>query len=172
MIGTGASGMQTAPAIAPEVERLTIFQRSPHWAMKHPLYHQEVSPGVRWAMRYVPFYSSWYRLTLFWAASETFHHTLKIDPDWPHPERSLNAKNEKWREELTAYILSKIGHRKDLVAKCIPDYPPFGKRMLRDNNWYDMLLQPHVELVTDRVERVEEDGVVAGGRKYPAEVLI
>lgn len=172
MIGSGASGMQAGPAIAPAVERLTIFQRSPHWAMKHPLYHQEVSAGARWAMRHVPFYASWYRLTLFWAASESFHSTLKIDPEWPHPERSLNAKNEKWREDLTAYIMSKVGHRKDLLPKVIPDYPPFGKRMLRDNNWYDMLLRPNVELVTDRVERVESDGVVAGGRKYPADVLV
>jgi 4-hydroxyacetophenone monooxygenase len=172
MIGSGASGMQTGPAIAPEVENLTIFQRSPHWAMKHPLYHQDVSAGARWAMRFVPFYASWFRLTLFWAASEAFHWTLKIDPDWPHPERSLNAMNERWREDLTAYIMSKVGHRKDLVPKVIPDYPPFGKRMLRDNNWYDMLLRDNVDLVTDRVERVEPDGVVAGGQKYPADVIV
>jgi len=29
MIGTGASGMQTGPSIAPEVEKLTVFQRTP-----------------------------------------------------------------------------------------------------------------------------------------------
>ncbi|WP_137389643.1 flavin-containing monooxygenase [Rhodoligotrophos defluvii] len=172
MIGTGASGMQTGPAIAPEVARLTIFQRSPHWAMKHPLYHANVQPGVSWAMRYIPFYASWFRLTLFWAASEAFHATLKIDPDWPHPERSLNAANERWREELEAYITSKVGHRKDLLAKVIPDYPPFGKRMLRDNHWYDMLLRNNVELVTDRIERIEADGVVAAGKKYPADVIV
>ncbi|MBS7700174.1 MULTISPECIES: NAD(P)/FAD-dependent oxidoreductase [unclassified Chelatococcus] len=172
MIGTGASGMQTGPAIAPDVESLTIFQRSPHWAMKHPLYHKEVSHGARWAMRYLPFYASWFRLTLFWAASEAFHWTLKIDPNWPHPERSLNAMNEQWRQDLTAYILSKVGHRKDLIPKVIPDYPPFGKRMLRDNNWYDMLLRDNVELVTDGVERVEPDGVIANGRKYPTDVII
>ncbi|HWK65822.1 MAG TPA: NAD(P)/FAD-dependent oxidoreductase [Rhizobiaceae bacterium] len=172
MIGTGASGMQTGPAIAPDLERLTIFQRSPHWAMKHPLYHQKVSEGARWAMRHVPFYASWFRLTLFWAASESFHWTLKIDPNWPHPERSLNAMNDRWREDLTAYIMAKVGHRKDLIPKVIPDYPPFGKRMLRDNNWYDMLLRDNVDLVTDRVERIESDGVVAGGKKYPADVIV
>ncbi|MBX3529410.1 MAG: NAD(P)/FAD-dependent oxidoreductase [Rhizobiaceae bacterium] len=172
MIGTGASGMQTGPAIAPQVGKLTIFQRSPHWAMKHPLYHQEVSTGARWAMRNVPYYASWYRLTLFWAASEAFHWTLKIDPAWPHPKRSLNAMNEKWREDLTAYIMSKVGHRKDLLPKVIPDYPPFGKRMLRDNNWYDMLLRDNVELVAAHVERVEADAVVADGKRYPADVIV
>ncbi|MGO4843312.1 NAD(P)/FAD-dependent oxidoreductase, partial [Rhizobiaceae sp. 2RAB30] len=54
----------------------------------------------------------------------------------------------------------------------IPDYPPFGKRMLRDNNWYDMLLRDNVDLITDGVERVEPDGVVAGGQKYLADVIV
>ncbi|NJO23592.1 MAG: NAD(P)/FAD-dependent oxidoreductase [Sphingomonadales bacterium] len=67
MIGTGASGMQTGPSIAPAVDKLTIFQRSPHWAIHHPLYHAAVSPGVRWAMQHVPFYANWLRLQQFWA---------------------------------------------------------------------------------------------------------
>ena len=40
-IGTGASGMQIGPAIAPTVGHLTIFQRSPHWARKNPLLFAE-----------------------------------------------------------------------------------------------------------------------------------
>jgi 4-hydroxyacetophenone monooxygenase len=35
-----------------------------------------------------------------------------------------------------------------------------------------MLLRSNVELVTDRVERVEADGVIAGGRKCLADVLV
>lgn len=172
MIGSGASGMQAGPEMASNVASLTIFQRSPHWALKHPLYHAPVSPGVQWAMRHIPFYASWFRLQLFWAASEAFHQTLKIDPDWPHPERSLNAANQRMRDELTAYIVSKVGHRPDLMDKVVPDYPPFGKRMLRDNNWYDMLLRDNVELVTTGIDRVEPDGVVSAGRHYPADAIV
>ena len=172
MIGTGASGMQAAPTIAPEVGQLTIFQRSPHWAIRHPLYHADVSPGVRWAMRNLPFYASWFRFQLFWAASDGFHATLRIDPDWEYPERSLNAANDKLRHELIAYIESEIGDRKDLLPKVIPNYPPFGKRMLRDNNWYKMLLRPNVELVTEGVERIEPDAVISGGQRYPADVIV
>lgn len=172
MIGTGASGMQVAPTIAPEVERLTIFQRSPHWIIRHPLYHADVSPGVRWAMKNVPFYASWFRFQLFWGASDGFHGTLRRDPDWPHPERSLNAANDKLRQDLIAYINSELGDRPDLLPKVIPDYPPFGKRMLRDNHWYKTLRRDNVELVTGAVERVEPDAVVVDGERYPADVIV
>jgi cation diffusion facilitator CzcD-associated flavoprotein CzcO len=40
MIGTGASGMQTGSSIAPEVAHLTVFQRTPHWAMNNRNYPQ------------------------------------------------------------------------------------------------------------------------------------
>ncbi len=172
MIGTGASGMQVGPTIAPVVKNLTIFQRSPHWAIRHPLYHASVSHGVRWAMRHIPFYASWFRFQLFWAASDGFHATLQMDPAWPHPERSLNAANETLRNELIAYVKAELGDRTDLLAKVIPDYPPFGKRMLRDNHWYKMLLRDNVELVTGGVDRVEPDAVIAGGQRYPVDAIV
>ena len=50
MVGTGASGMQAGPAVAPHAASLTIFQRSPHWAGKNPLYHLPVSDGQMWAL--------------------------------------------------------------------------------------------------------------------------
>ena len=33
VIGTGASAIQVIPAIAPEVESLTVFQRTPIWCL-------------------------------------------------------------------------------------------------------------------------------------------
>lgn len=173
MIGTGASGMQTAPSIAPDVAQLTIFQRSPHWAIRHPLYHAQVSEDVKWVIRHVPFYVSWFRFQLFWAASDGFHRTLQIDPDWGAPDLSINADNHKMREDLETYIKSKIGDRPDLLAKTIPPYPPFGKRMLRDNNWYEMLRRPNVDLVTEKVEQVEADAIVTtDGKRYEVDAIV
>jgi 4-hydroxyacetophenone monooxygenase len=173
MIGTGASGMQTGPSIAPTVGKLTIFQRSPHWAIRHPLYHADVSDEVKWVIRHIPFYVSWFRFQLFWAASDGFHRTLQMDPDWPTPDLSINADNHRMREELIDYIKSKIGDRPDLLEKTIPNYPPFGKRMLRDNHWYDMLRRPNVELVTEKVARIEPDAIVTTeGKRYETDVIV
>ncbi|ETR78569.1 monooxygenase [Afipia sp. P52-10] len=173
MIGTGASGMQTAPSIAGDVAQLTIFQRSPHWAIRHPLYHARVSDDVKWVIRHVPFYVSWFRFQLFWAASDGFHRTLQIDPSWSQPALSINAENHRMREELIGYITSQIGDRPDLLAKTVPPYPPFGKRMLRDNNWYEMLRRPNVELVTEKIAHIERDAIVAAdGRRHPVDAIV
>lgn len=172
MIGTGATGIQVGPAIADKVGHLTIFQRSKHWIIKHPMYHEGVPEAVTWASKHIPYYLDWFRFGLFWAASDGFHHTLKIDPKWPDPAHSLNAENAQMREELIAYAKSELGDRTDLLEKTIPDYPPFGKRMLRDNDWYKMLRRPNVDLFAGDIDHIEEDGIVAGGTKYPIDVIV
>ncbi len=172
MIGTGATGIQVAPAIVDRVEHLTIFQRSKHWITRHPMYHEHVPEAVTWASKHIPYYYDWFRFQLFWAASDGFHPTLRIDPNWTDPKHSLNAENAKMRDELIGYIEEELGDRTDLLAKVVPDYPPFGKRMLRDNNWFKMLCRPNIDLYAGEVDRIEEDGVVAGGKKYPADILV
>ena len=160
MVGTGASGMQVAPAIAPVVDKLVIFQRSPHWAMLNPLYFEDVSDAKKWVLKNIPFYTKWFRFQLFWSSSDTFHHNLKIDPNWPDQKHSLNAENAKVREELEAHIAREVNYDPELIRKATPDFPPYGKRMLRDNHWYRMLTRPNVDLVTEGIDHVEPNGVV------------
>lgn len=173
LIGTGASAMQVAPAIATEVEKLTILQRSPNWAAPNPNYHKSVPAGMRWALHHVPFLERWYRFLLFWASGDILHSTLQRDPDWPHPERSINARNEEMRRNLVAHIEKELGDRTDLLDKVIPDYPPYGKRMLRDNHWYRTLTRDNVELVARGVTAFEPDAVIdAEGERHTADVVI
>jgi cation diffusion facilitator CzcD-associated flavoprotein CzcO len=46
------------------------------------------------------------------------------------------------------------------------------KRILISNDWYPTILGRTVEMVTDPIERIEPDAVVAGGRRRPADVLV
>ena len=173
MIGTGASGMQVGPTIAPEVEKLTVFQRTPHWAFNHPNYHKTISAGMKWTLDHVPFYAKWYRFSLFWAASDGIHASLKVDPDWPKESGAINRANQTMREALIGHIASELDGDEALMAKVIPEYPPYGKRMLRDNHWYRMLKRPNVELVTGRIDHIAEDGVVMDdGSSHPADVIV
>ncbi len=173
MIGTGASGMQVGPTIAPDVAHLTIFQRSAHWAVSNPNYHAAVSPGKMAALKHIPFYAKWYRFQLLWASADGLHASLHADPAWPTPERSLNAANQKFRDDLIAYIKTQIGDDPDLLAKVVPPYPPYGKRMLRDNHWYKTLTRPNVDLVNTPIERITAHGVVTrDGTEYPADILV
>ncbi len=173
MIGTGASGMQTGPSIAPEVAQLTIFQRTPHWAVYNANYHRAVDEGKQWVLKHIPFYANWYRFTLFWASSDGLHASLQVDPDWKTPDISLNATNQAFREQLIDYIKGQIGDRPDLLEKVVPAYPPYGKRMLRDNHWYKMLTRENVTLVSDAIDHVEPDGIVTvSGEKHPADIIV
>lgn len=166
MIGTGASGMQAGPALAPIVRKLTVFQRTPHWAMGNPNYHRTVPEGQKWALRHIPYFNQWARFLIFWAASDSFHDTLFIDPDWEQPDLSLNAKNHQMRENILAYMREQLDGDEVLMRKCTPSYPPYGKRLLRDNHWFRMLKQPNVELETDPIESVTSNGVVTRSGEF------
>lgn len=173
MIGTGASGMQAGPSIAGAVERLVVFQRSPHWAIHNPNYHASVGEGKKWALKNLPFYANWYRFQLFWASGDGLYASLQVDPNWPTPDISLNATNHGYRESLIAHIRKELGDDPELLQKVIPQYPPYGKRMLRDNHWYRMLTRDNVELVTDPIDHVRVDAVVTrDGSVYPVEAIV
>ena len=172
-IGTGASGMQIGPAIAAKVGHLTIFQRSPHWARKNPLLFAKVGEGVKWALENIPFYTKWYRFQLLYATSDGMLPTLRKDPNWHEPETSLNAANKAIREQLIEHMRNELGGDEELLAKVTPSFPPYGKRMLRDGNWFQTLTRDNVELVTTGVERVTATGVVdKDGIEHPADVII
>lgn len=173
VVGTGASAMQVVPAVAGRAARVTVFQRSPQWVAPNAEYFQEVGEDVHWLMEHVPYYHAWYRFRLAWVFNDRVHASLQIDDGWEHPDRSLNAVNDGHRRFFTRYLEEQLEGRPDLIEKCLPDYPPFGKRMLLDNGWYAALRRDDVELVTDGVARVTESGVVTGaGAEYEADVVV
>ncbi|WP_062895062.1 flavin-containing monooxygenase [Mycobacterium avium] len=172
VIGTGASAMQLVPAIADEAERVTVFQRTKQWGIPNPNYFRQVPDGVRYLMDRVPLYARWYRVRTFWNFGDRLHAPLQIDPEWPHPDRSINATNEKHRIFLTDYIKSELGERVDLLDSCLPNYPPYLKRPLIDNGWFRTVARPDVDLVTEEISAVTRNGVVtASGEEYNVDVI-
>ena len=90
-----------------------------------------------------------------------------------HPERSVNAANDAHRRAFTRYLESELAERPDLVEKALPQYPPFGKRMLLDNGWYAALRRDDVDLVTDAVAEVLPTGVrTVAGEVHDADVVV
>ena len=172
VIGNGASSMQLGPEVQHQVESLTIFQRSPHWAAPFEHFRKPVPDPVRMLLREVPLYRAWYRARLAWTFNDRIFDSLHKDPDWEHGGRSLNATNDAHREYFTRYVLNELGERTDLVDKVLPTYPPYGKRMLMDNGWYRMLRNPKVTLVDDPVTEITEHAVVTAGATYAADVLV
>ena len=174
VVGTGASAFQIVPTIAEEVAHLDVFQRSAPWMFPNPHYHDPVAPGVLWAMRHLPFYGRWYRFLVFWPACDGGLPAMRIDPDWPHQDRSVNELNEGAREFFSAWMTEQCGDDRELADKVVPDYVCLGKRTLQDNgSWLAALTRPDVELVTDPIDRVTGTGIrCESGEEHPADVIV
>jgi len=174
MIGAGASGFQIAPTIAPDVAQLTVFQRTAQWMFPNPNYHATVGPGVRWALRHLPFYGRWYRFLILWPGCDKGLEAARVDPDYPDQQRAVSEMNELTRQMFTDWIVGQVGDDPDLIAKVVPDYPATGKRTLQDNGaWLGALTRDDVELVRTAIDHIEADAVVTvDGERYPADILV
>lgn len=175
VVGTGASAMQVVPTIAEQAGSVVIFQRSPQWVAPNGNYLREVDPRTQLLFEQVPYYRPWYRLRLMWMFQDKLHPTLQRDPSWEGggDGRSINRTNDKHREFLTRYLHEQLGDRDDLVAKSLPDYPPYGKRMLLDCDWFSTLRRDDVSLVTSGVAAIDGSTVVADdGGRHDVDVLV
>ncbi|QOZ32958.1 NAD(P)/FAD-dependent oxidoreductase [Bradyrhizobium sp. CCBAU 53421] len=161
VIGTGATAMQLVPSIADRVASVTVYQRTAQWARPVKGYSDPITEGAQWLLAHLPFYVQWYRFNMFWRYGDGLLPFLRKDPAWPHPDRAVNKGNDRHRQELADFILSELKDRPDLIGKCMPTYPPYGKRILLDNNWFKTLTRSNVELVTDKIDYFAADGIVA-----------
>jgi len=173
LVGNGASAMQVAPAIVDQVAALTVVQRTPQWVAPFPKFGQSIPAALQRLLDTVPLYRRWYRLRLSWAFNDKLYDALTRDPNWDGGSKSINKINDAHRRGLTAYMESELGEARHLLPKVLPDYPPFGKRMLLDNGWFRTLAQSKVTHVAGAVLCATERGVVTDdGVEHPADVII
>lgn len=169
IVGSGASAMQVLPAIASTVAHASVFQRSPQWVAPSDVYFEPIVDDVNYLMDLVPLYRLWYRARLAWNFNDRVHPSLQKDPEWDNPAVSINAMNDAHRRVFTRYLEKELEGRPDLIEKALPDYPPFGKRMLLDNGWYAALRRDNVTLVPEAVASIDAHHV-CGAHGTVAEV--
>ncbi len=174
LIGAGASGFQIAPAIADDVARLTVFQRSAQWMFPNAMYHESVGDGVRWAMNHLPFYGRWYRFLVLWPGADKGLDAARVDPAYADQDYAVSEINAAARIMFTDWITNQVGADKDLLTKVLPDYPATGKRTLQDDGtWLRTLGRDNVELIRTPIGRITPDGVVtADGDAYDVDVIV
>jgi 4-hydroxyacetophenone monooxygenase len=173
MVGTGASGAQLAPAIAPDVERLTVFMRSRHWVIPRPDAAAEVPEAVKWALRHIPHYAQWFRFKTYWGAGDGLFPNVLKDPDWPASDTSVSAINEATRQWALGYLNTVFADRPDLAEKLTPDFPIFSKRIILDGGWFGALKRDNVDLETAGIDHIEADAVVMkDGRRIEVDILV
>jgi len=173
VIGTGCSAVQLLPKTAEAAGSVAVFQRSPHWVSPNADYYRPVEPGIIWALNNIPYFAEFHRARMVFGFNDRNWPAVVKDPAWNHGDRSLNEVNEGMREALTAYIAEQLGDRQDLLPKCVPDFPVFGKRLIVDNNWYPTIARDNVELVTEGIRRITRAGIeTEDGRLHELDVII
>ena len=173
VIGTGCSAVQLLPKTADRATKLSVFQRSPHWISPNKDYYRPVEKGLIWALNHVPLYAEWHRARMIFGFMDRNWPAVPADPAWDHPDRAMSEVNDGLREALTTYISEQLGERQDLMERCVPDFPVFGKRLIIDNNWYPTVGRENVDLVTDEIVAVRPNGIeTADGKLHEADVIV
>ncbi|MBB4904313.1 flavin-containing monooxygenase [Actinophytocola algeriensis] len=146
VVGTGASAIQFVPRIQPDVERLTIFQRTPPWIMPKP---DHAMPGwVKTLFRRVPGAQRLYRDVIYWLLEA----------------RAIGFNGKPGLMKVASRIAKAHMHKAvkdpDLRRKLTPDYVMGCKRVLIANDYYPALTQDNVEVNTDGIREVTEHGII------------
>jgi len=174
VIGTGASAAQLIPAIADEAAEVHVFQRTRHWVMPSPADHDDVTDGVKYAMRHIPHYLEWYRFRIYWYAADGLYPNVLLDPEWPKDSPSVSALNEGMRQFAIGHIERTFADRPDLKEKLTPDFPVFSKRIILDRGpYFQAYLKPHVHLVQDGIDRITPKGILMkDGTEVELDILV
>ncbi len=159
VIGTGASAIQAVPQIAPTVDHLTLFQRTPPWVLPHP--GRDVPEATRRRYRRFPL-------------------TQKIDRSFTYMARELAVIAFTKRPDLMkAPEKDGIKHMEAAVqdpalrAKLRPTFSLGCKRVLLSDTWYPAIARPNVEVVTDSIKEITPTGVVTtDGVEHPVDTII
>ncbi|MGO4202498.1 flavin-containing monooxygenase [Rhodococcus sp. TAF43] len=159
VIGTGASAVQFVPAIAADVGRLTLFQRSAPWILPKP--DRVYGDRHHRIFRSVPATLRGERLVT-WGIFELLTVGL-LDTRWRGGIAGALARRHL-RKQVTDPALR---------AALTPDYEPGCKRMLLSDEYYPALTRGSVDVVVGAIDRIEPDGVrTVDGTLHPADVII
>ena len=175
VIGTGCSAIQFIPRVAEIAESTKVFQRTPNWLMPRPQYQKELPENLLWCFDHLPYYNNWFRLHLFWRSHEGLLPRLEVDPEWDNDDdNSVSASNHELGFMLRLYLESEFGDDPDLLEKIIPNYTMGAKRFVIDDGlWASTLKRPDVNLVTNPIAEITEDGLIAeDGIFHEADVII
>jgi cation diffusion facilitator CzcD-associated flavoprotein CzcO len=159
VVGTGASAIQFVPQIQPQVEHLTVFQRTPPWIL--PRWDRAFRPAERWAFRRLPLVQRLARAGIYWGREQMV-------------AGFVFAPQLMWAaERLARHHLARSVADPALRAKLTPGYRIGCKRILISNDYLPSLAQHNVDLVAAGLAEIRERSVVAAdGSEHEVDTII
>ena len=158
VVGTGASAIQIVPRIQPEVERLSLFQRTPAWVI--PRRDRAFGGFERRMFAALPFTQQLLRASLY------ARHEMALvgfrNPAVMHVAERL----------VLRYLESQVEDPK-LRAQLRPNFTLGCKRVLVSDDYYPSITQPNVEIVGAGIREIVPEGIVDNeGRVHELDTII
>jgi cation diffusion facilitator CzcD-associated flavoprotein CzcO/acetyl esterase/lipase len=196
VIGTGSSGIQLIPLAAEQAAHLTVFQRTPSFALpaqngpapadrKTMLESDRAAyrEQARWSMAGVPYPQqtavSWQlsdaerreRFETAWAAGDLVHILTQLWAD-----QGVDVDGNKLVADLIREKIRDVVKEPDIAAALTPHDHPFGsKRPCLDTNYYATYNRPNVTLVNLRQEPIKTitaSGITTDKRSFDVDVIV
>ncbi|MCK1720655.1 alpha/beta hydrolase fold domain-containing protein [Bradyrhizobium sp. 141] len=196
VIGTGSSAIQSIPLIAEQAAHLTVFQRTPNFALPAqngpaPSDRMSLLQGDRAAYREqarqsmtgVPYPQqtvvSWQlsdaerreRFERAWAAGDLIHILTQLWAD-----QAVDIDGNKIVQDLIREKIRAAVRDPETAAALTPHDHPFGaKRPCLDTNYYATYNRPNVTLVNLRQEPIKAitaSGISTNGRSFDIDVIV
>jgi cation diffusion facilitator CzcD-associated flavoprotein CzcO len=165
VLGTGASAIQFVPAIAAQVEKLTVFQRSAPWVL--PKNDREYPERARRLHARVPLVTKLWRRG-WWAWMESL-----VPMFTRRPPRTARAMTAFYRGLARVFRAVQLRGDRQLMAATEPNYSIGCKRVLITSDWYPTLRRENVDMVTAPIREVVADGIVTeDGRHHPVDTIL
>lgn len=167
IIGTGASAVQIVPAIAPQVARLDVYQRTPVWCLpkldrRVPSWaqHALAVPGVAAALHGVSLVGIEVGLRLMTQTPEAIGRPAL---------RTMDAG----ARAAYARLLERTVHDPETRRALMPGHGPAVKRPTMSNTFLRAFNREHVHLVTEPIERIAGSDIrTADGAARDADILV
>ncbi|MBD2859445.1 NAD(P)/FAD-dependent oxidoreductase [Spongiibacter sp. KMU-158] len=159
VVGTGASAIQFVPQIVPKVAKLKLFQRSGAWVAPKP--DRPFTGFEQWLFETFPIFDRLYRTSIY----------------WKNEIRAIGFTRfgfllEAWGWQCKRMMRKQI-QDPEKCEKLIPDYKIGCKRLLLANDWFPAINQSHVEVITDGIQEITEDGLTTkDGQHHPVDAII
>lgn len=163
VIGTGATAVQLLPEIAPKLEQLDVYQRTPIWVT--PKFDGAIPPAIRRLFALLPVTQRSARLV-----SDSILEMIMVVGVLYN--KALPSIARVMERVCKGHIARQIKDR-ELRRKLTPQYSFGCKRPTFSNTYYPTFNRDNVELITDGIERIEPDGIVTrDGRRRQIDTLI
>ena len=159
VIGSAASAIQIVPAIASKVKKLTVFQRTASWIL--PKEDRPYSNIEKNAFQMFP--------PLQWASREAIYWRLEARAmAFVYTPAVMKAFQRLIEKHIRNCVKDPV-----LAAKLTPDYTIGCKRILLSNDYYPALQRSNVDLVTEGIAEMDENGIILkDGSRVDADIIV